>query len=176
MYSQNSLSTSGLPGVSPNLLSSPLMSYTPSIRHDEKGRQIQYVETEVQRRERMEFIRKREWARRVSAWIQESQSGDDYYHQDLLYDSAMSAFTTYSTVTTDGPSIPSSEDYYDDHDGYIIYSSSPSSPSSSTSTLTEESISPSSSPTSCKPWPRRSPRPTRRHPSLSSINEEPEED
>ncbi|KIM90020.1 hypothetical protein PILCRDRAFT_812823 [Piloderma croceum F 1598] len=157
-----------------NFVSSPLVTYIPPIRYDEKGRQIDYIESAAQRQERIAFIKKREWARRVSSWIQQSRSVDEHYHRDVLYDSAMS--TSKPKVTWDTISIPESpEEYYDDNEPYIIYSSSPSSPSSSTSTLSDENASPLSSPTSSKFPQRRSPRPRRRHLSLSSINEEPEE-
>jgi hypothetical protein len=172
-----------------DFLSSPLITYIPPIRYDEKGRQIHYVESAVQRRERVAFIRKREWARRVSAWIEQSRSVDDLYNGEVLYDSALVSSSTsrrgassevycpQSTSKSQVTSIPeSAEEYYDDNEPYIIYSASPSSPSSSTSALSDESASPSSSPTSSRFSPRRSPRPRRRHLSLSSINEEPEED
>jgi hypothetical protein len=176
MYTQASSSTS-LATAPLDFLSSRPITYIPPIRYDEKGRQIHYVESAVQRQERLAFIRKREWARRVSAWIQESQSVDEHYNKDVLYDSTMSTSGTKSKVTWDVVSIPEApEEYYDDNEPYIIYSSSPSSPSSSTSALSDEGSSPTSSPTSSKLSQRRSPRPRRRHLSLSSINEEPEED
>jgi len=175
MYTQASSSTTIAPL---DFLSSPLITYIPPIRYDDRGRQIHYVESTVQRQERVAFIRKREWARRVSAWVEESQSVNDHYNQDVLYDSAMSTSGTKPKVTWDVLSIPeSTNEYYDDNEPYIIYSSSsPSSPSSSSSVLSDEAASPSSSPTSSKFSSRRSPRPRRRHLSLSSINEEPEED
>jgi hypothetical protein len=194
MYTQASSSTTIAPL---DFLSSPLITYIPPIRYDDRGRQIHYVESTVQRQERVAFIRKREWARRVSAWVEESQSVNDHYNQDVLYDSAMVRTTTSAQresrhlsisslqstsgtkpkVTWDVLSIPeSTNEYYDDNEPYIIYSSSsPSSPSSSSSVLSDEAASPSSSPTSSKFSSRRSPRPRRRHLSLSSINEEPEE-
>ena len=189
MYTQASSSST----VPLGFASSLPITYIPPIRYDENGRQIHYVESVLQRQERVAFIKKREWARRVSAWIQESRSVDEHYNRDVLYDSAM-VNTSYSQrgvdfdtscpqstskpkVTWDTLSIPElPEESYDDNEPYIIYSSSPSSPSSSTSALSDECASLSSSPTSSKIPQRRSPRPRRRHLSLSSINEEPEED
>ena len=187
MYPGSSSSSAPL-----HFLPSPV-TYIPPIQYDQMGRQIHYLESAVQRQERIAFIKKREWARRVSTWIQESRSVDEHYYRDVLYDSAMVNYSTLGRgadfnkpcpqstskpkVTWDTISIPESpEEYYDDNEPYIIYSSSPSSPSSSTSALSDESASPSPSPTSSKFPQRRSPRPRRRHLSLSSINEEPEED
>jgi len=169
MYTQASPSTS----APRHFIPSPLITYIPPIRYDDKGRQIHYVESAVQRQERVAFIRKREWARRVSSWIQESRSVNEHYYQDVLYDSAMSTSGTNPKVAWNVLSIPESkEEYCDDNEPYIIYSSSPSSPSSSSSILSDDGPSPSSGPTSSK---HSSRRPRRRHLSLSSINEEPEE-
>jgi hypothetical protein len=68
---------------------SPSMAPISPIRYDDKGRQVDYVESALQRQERVAFIRKREWARRMSAWIQQSQFVNEHYNRDVLYDSAM---------------------------------------------------------------------------------------
>jgi len=164
-------------------LSPPFMTamITP-VQYDEKGRQIKYVESAFQRQERVAFLKKRAWARRVSTWIKQSQLGDDRHSERVvLYDSALSTSGHRPKVAWNNTiSIPESpEEYIDENEPYIIYSSSSSSsgsPSSSTSALSDEATSPATRHhASRKSSPRRSPR-LRRHLSLSSINEEPEED
>lgn len=176
-------------------LSSPYITSIPPIHYDSKGRQTQYVETSIQRHERVAFLRKREWARRVSAWIEHSESVSEDYRRDVLYDSAMvhrsvpnskqdphsdmSSVHSQSTQTarpkvTWDISVPE----YDDNEPYIFYSSSSStsSPSSSSSGLGDELSSPSTSPTRqhLHPYPMAKTH-RRQRSSLSSINEEPEE-
>lgn len=174
----------------PDFLSgAPYITSIPPIQYDAKGRQIQYVETPLQRRERLAFLRKREWARRVSSWIEESGSEnvDEHYGRDVLYDSAQSisaAAARPPKVTWDVLSIPEASasdlsSYANDPESepYIIYSSSPSSPSSSTSSLTLDRDGSESPSSPALKFPSSRTRHRRRHSSLSSINEvqEPEE-
>jgi hypothetical protein len=42
---------------------------TAPVIYDEKGRQTVYVETPSQRRERLEFLKKRELARKIAHWV-----------------------------------------------------------------------------------------------------------
>jgi len=153
-----------------HFLSSPLLTSIPPVRYDDKGRQAHFVESPIQRRERLAFIKRREWAQRVSTWIEESQFVNDSYKQDVLYDSAISM--SQQKALWDVPDFQAT-----DNEPYIIYSSSsnssPSSPSSSTSALSDDS-SPSMSPRVSKSS-RRISHSRHRHRSLSSINEEPEE-
>ena len=168
-----------------------MQSHTPNS----KDRQMQFVETPIQRHERIAFIRRREWARRVSAWIDNSNSVSDDYRRDVLYDSAMVhrsllqvhswSILWHSSQNTQ-PTPPKSTSWdiplpkYDDDEPYIIYSSSgnssTSSPSSSNSALSDDSSSPSTSPMRPHPPPYPMAKaPRRKRSSLSSINEEPEE-
>jgi len=50
-------------------LLTPLPIPIQPTQYDEKGRQMQYVESTLQRRERIAFLKKREWARRVVLWL-----------------------------------------------------------------------------------------------------------
>lgn len=55
----------------------PSAGYTPwanpnTVQYDHRGRLQPYVETSEQRRARAEFLRKREFSRRINAWIQGS--------------------------------------------------------------------------------------------------------
>lgn len=104
-----------------------------------RGRQAQYTESASQRRERVEFLRKREWARRVAEWIRETSA-----RQDVLSFGHSGSFASPFSQDLDSPrlsssstsSLPLSRDSSDDDDEpYIIYSSSPS---SSLSSLSDE--------------------------------------
>lgn len=46
---------------------------TPAVQYDTRGRLQPFVETSEQRRARAEFLRKREFSRRIHAWIQGSE-------------------------------------------------------------------------------------------------------
>jgi len=155
-----------------------LPTMTGPSQYGEKGRQIKFVGTAVQRRERVDFLKKRAWARRVSTWIQHNQpvvNERDYEHV-VIYDSALSMSGSRPKVAWDPISIPESrEEDVIANEPYIIYSSSSSSPTPSTSTLSDKGTSPIAITASSKPSSRRSPR-LRRPVSLSSINEDPEED
>ena len=58
----------------------PVITALPPARYDAFGRQHPFVESELQRRERIAFLRKREWARRVSSWIQHTQGAEHAYN------------------------------------------------------------------------------------------------
>ncbi|EGO02925.1 hypothetical protein SERLA73DRAFT_176394 [Serpula lacrymans var. lacrymans S7.3] len=109
----------------------------PAPPYDMRGRQAQYTESASQRRERVEFLRKREWARRVAEWIRETSA-----RQDVLSFGRSGPLATPFGQDLDSPrlsssstsSLPLSRDSSDDDDEpYVIYSSSPSSSMSSLS-------------------------------------------
>ena len=65
-----------------------LSSWTPtelSVQYDHRGRLQPFVETSEQRRARVEFLRKREFSRRISAWLADSSKpevcGEDHRFQ-----------------------------------------------------------------------------------------------
>lgn len=70
--------SSGYP-VHDLLVASPCSSTTPlhTPPYDVRGRQQQFVETAQQRKARLEFLKKREWARRVAEWIRETSARQD---------------------------------------------------------------------------------------------------
>lgn len=45
---------------------------TNTVQYDHRGRLQPFVETSEQRRARAEFLRKREFSRRINAWIEDS--------------------------------------------------------------------------------------------------------
>lgn len=57
------------------------MAYSPwaaaanTVQYDHRGRLQPFVETSEQRRARAEFLRKREFSRRINAWIQDASEG-----------------------------------------------------------------------------------------------------
>lgn len=57
----------------PALAQSPWAAQ-PTVQYDHRGRLQPYVETSEQRRARSEFLRKREFSRRINAWIEGSHS------------------------------------------------------------------------------------------------------
>lgn len=50
--------------------------------YDVRGRQQQFIETAQQRKARLEFLKKREWARRVAEWIRETSARQDVVGHD----------------------------------------------------------------------------------------------
>ncbi|KAF8841864.1 hypothetical protein BDN67DRAFT_966579 [Paxillus ammoniavirescens] len=162
--------------------------------YDARGRQKTFVESLAQRRERIEFLKRREWARRVTEWVRETNSQE--------------AVTTFGR-SRPFPPTPVQEPYLKSHvkstpqasvipfpqaeeeEPYIIYSSSPT---SSLSSLSEDinpvlplssslnavgGVSQPAQRSSSGHHRRRSSASLRGHasiPSLSSIYEVPEED
>ena len=63
---------------------SPLMSTENNVDnnshsvYDAHGRQKTYIESAMQRRERIEFLKKREWVRRVTEWVRETSAQQNY--------------------------------------------------------------------------------------------------
>ncbi|KAH7919554.1 hypothetical protein BV22DRAFT_1108020 [Leucogyrophana mollusca] len=119
-----------------------LLSTSPSMTapinpppYDGRGRQKQYVESVAQRKERIEFLKRREWARRVAEWIRETSAQQDVMtfgyagrHASPVPDTGdVSRFTGSSSSL----SLPLNEEQ--DDQPYVIYSSSPSSSLSSLS-------------------------------------------
>ncbi|KAI0092318.1 hypothetical protein BDY19DRAFT_594436 [Irpex rosettiformis] len=47
-----------------------------AVQYDHRGRLQPYVETSEQRRARLEFLRKREFSRRISAWLEDSSKSE----------------------------------------------------------------------------------------------------
>lgn len=58
----------------------PLTGMAP--RYDAFGRQHPFVESALQRRERAAFLAKREWARRVTSWIEHTQGAEQAYNHN----------------------------------------------------------------------------------------------
>ena len=58
--------------ASPQATYSPWSSPELTVQYDHRGRLQPYVETSEQRRARLEFLRKREFSRRISAWLEDS--------------------------------------------------------------------------------------------------------
>lgn len=49
-------------------------SNSPAPVYDTHGRQRTFVENAIQRRERIEFLKQREWIRRVTEWVRETNA------------------------------------------------------------------------------------------------------
>lgn len=123
----------------------------PTPVYDVHGRQKTFVESAIQRRERIEFLKQREWIRRVTEWVRETNA-QKYsvrlphpFHRSPLYRRVASQpifgrsfppFSSQDAGVAPQPSIipfPCAEE--EEEEPYIIYSSSPS---SSLSSLSEE--------------------------------------
>lgn len=178
--------------------SHPVTTPVYSPPYDVRGRQQHFIETAQQRKERIEFLKKREWARRVAEWIRATSARQDVMtfgcSGSLAASSPMpdNSSAIRSTASASSLSPSSSEE---EEEPYVIYSSSPSSSMSSLSDdLSASSVS-TSHPSknihtlsSSIPLPLPSKRShhrrrssaslvtPRRRPSLSSIYEVPEED
>ncbi|EIW76661.1 hypothetical protein CONPUDRAFT_168482 [Coniophora puteana RWD-64-598 SS2] len=160
--------------------------HAPSL--DIRGRQTQYVESTAQRRERIEFLKKREWARRVAEWIRETSAQQDVMAFGCSGTLARSRSNSLEDLRCITPSPKLAPPVHADEEPYVIYSSS--SPSSSVSSLSEDLSPIYSTGGNVSPRLAASPPPGRHHrkrssaslrgphrrPSLSSICEEPEED
>lgn len=171
--------------------SHPVTTPVYSPPYDVRGRQQHFIETTQQRKERIEFLKKREWARRVAEWIRATSARQDVMtfgcSGSLAASSAMPDNSNRSTASASSLSLSSSEE---EEEPYVIYSSSPSSSMSSLSDdLSISSVSTSHpSNNNIHPLPPPSKRSHRRRRSsashmtprrrlsLSSICEVPEED
>ncbi|KAJ8583910.1 hypothetical protein M405DRAFT_827727 [Rhizopogon salebrosus TDB-379] len=184
-----------------DLLAAPPCSVTTPLHtppYDVRGRQQQFVESAQQRKARLEFLKKREWARRVAEWIRETSARQDVMNFGCTGSLAASSSRSdnsnvrRSTTPRSPLPLPSREE---EEEPYIIYSSSPSSSMSSLSDDLPASSTPAPHPSisihplssTIPPSPpskrthhrRRSSASLtapRRQPSLSSIYEVPEED
>ncbi|EMD35140.1 hypothetical protein CERSUDRAFT_116616 [Gelatoporia subvermispora B] len=139
------------------------------VQYDERGRQKKYTESSAQRRERVEFLRRREWTRRIADWINDSASvkskmlASPYSVEDFLAATQQRHF-----VEPDEP--------------YVIYTASPASSGSRADTPPAASLPPLDPPMSPSMSPVHTPLqrqrsrggPHSRHSSLSSISEEDE--
>ncbi|KAI9571926.1 hypothetical protein HD554DRAFT_2168733 [Boletus coccyginus] len=106
---------------------------TTTPAYDALGRQKHFVESSIQRRERIEFLKQREWVRRVTEWVRETNAQKDF---PIFGRSSRLYSPFHDAGMTCQPSIipfPSAEE--EEEEPYIIYSSSPS---SSLSSLSEE--------------------------------------
>lgn len=116
--------------------------------YDTHGRQKNYSESVVQRKERIEFLKQREWVRRVTEWVRQTNAQKDlvrktfftpyrhsYFKKSILGRSARSHFPLpyHDPGLTSAIPFPCVEE--EEEEPYIIYSSSPS---SSLSSLSEE--------------------------------------
>ncbi|KIJ60907.1 hypothetical protein HYDPIDRAFT_31785 [Hydnomerulius pinastri MD-312] len=106
--------------------------------YDTRGRQKHFVESSAQRRERIEFLKRREWARRVAEWVRETSSRKDVttfgcsrpFPSSPVQEVGFKA-QIYSTPQASVIPFPQVEE----EEPYIIYSSSPT---SSLSSLSED--------------------------------------
>ncbi|KAF9221721.1 hypothetical protein BS17DRAFT_239403 [Gyrodon lividus] len=106
--------------------------------YDARGRQQNFTESAAQRRERIEFLKQREWARRVTEWVRETNSQKDIttfgrsrpFIPSPVHDSSLRA---HINSTPQASVIPFPQ--LEEEEPYIIYSSSPS---SSLSSLSED--------------------------------------
>ncbi|KAF8125617.1 hypothetical protein EV363DRAFT_1225658 [Boletus edulis] len=103
--------------------------------HDPHGRQKNFAESAIQRKERIEFLKRREWVRRVAEWVRETSVQKDY---PIFGRSSRSCFpfSSRDAGIVSQPSIipfPCAEEV--EEEPYVIYSSSPN---SSLSSLPEE--------------------------------------
>ncbi|KIJ18293.1 hypothetical protein PAXINDRAFT_97713 [Paxillus involutus ATCC 200175] len=105
--------------------------------YDARGRQKTFVESLAQRRERIEFLKRREWARRVTEWVRETNSQDATtfgrsrpFPPSLVQEPYLRAHVK-STPQASVIPFPQAEE----EEPYIIYSSSPT---SSLSSLSED--------------------------------------
>ncbi|KAN0079928.1 hypothetical protein V8E55_009494 [Tylopilus felleus] len=120
---------------------SPLMSTENNVDnnshsvYDAHGRQKTYIESAMQRRERIEFLKKREWVRRVTEWVRETSAQQNY----PIFGRSTRSYVPFSFrdagIASQPSIIPFPYAEEEEEEPYIIYSSSPN---SSLSSLSEE--------------------------------------
>ncbi|KAI0790288.1 hypothetical protein BC629DRAFT_400017 [Irpex lacteus] len=133
--------------------SSPAAQYSPwsspelTVQYDHRGRLQPYVETSEQRRARLEFLRKREFSRRISAWLEDSSSKSEVRPSHLplraTQSTSLTPFRPLSSQNSESDrdarsgSLKSSSsdtdslhtiDEDEEAEGEVIYSTSPSVP------------------------------------------------
>lgn len=144
-----------------------------------RPRQEKFVESMAQRRERVEFLRRKEWTRRISEWIAHSASPEAKQFAHLSHSwidilAAADADDEYACAHNYTPCEPPSPE-----EPYVIYTATPRSAATcrDDTPVPTHTHTPPSSPYP-PPQPVQRPRPARnprsRHSSLSSISEEDE--
>ncbi|KII90111.1 hypothetical protein PLICRDRAFT_29224 [Plicaturopsis crispa FD-325 SS-3] len=140
------MSTSMLPHILSGTDDIDRLSPIKPSRFDAKGRQIQFVETPEQKCLRQQFVHRREWARRVSAWVSGREAEAEHLKhpisprptsaRDLSYMQNMSDPRAHDALHI--------EHHFDESEDepYIFYTSSPSSSASSPSLAPSPSTSP----------------------------------
>lgn len=118
----------------------------PSPLYDARGRQQGFAESTVQRRERIEFLKQREWVRRVTEWVRETNAQKDsvratsprrfpFPSHSLSQRSGRSFLPFPNQDATLASAIPFPRVEEEEEEPYVIYSSSPN---SSLTSLSEE--------------------------------------
>ncbi|KAG2117123.1 uncharacterized protein F5147DRAFT_671310 [Suillus discolor] len=172
----------------------PVTTLVYSPPYDVRGRQQQFIETAQQRKDRVEFSKKKEWARHVAEWIRAigARQNMTFGCSGRLAASPMPENGDIARLTASASSLSLSSSE-EEGEPYIIYSSSASSSMSSLSSdLSISSVSTSHTSNIIYPLSNSIPHPPkriychrrsnaslmspRRRPSLSSIHEVPEED
>jgi len=140
------------------------------VQYDERGRQKKYMESDAQRRERVEFLRRREWTRRIAEWINDSATVKSKGQPLYSFEDLLAAAEQHHLARP-----PASAD---SDEPYVIYTASPASSAARADTPPAAALPPldASAPAAHAPLQRRRsrPGPHSRHSSLSSISEEDE--
>ncbi|EPS98878.1 hypothetical protein FOMPIDRAFT_1024449 [Fomitopsis schrenkii] len=89
---------------------------------DAKGRQTKFVESTAQRRQRVEFLRRREWTRRIAEWIDSAAAGSS----SSSAEAKALAPITYSWV--DILAAADADDDYEDPPAFAPSAPSPAAP------------------------------------------------
>ncbi|KAH9943774.1 hypothetical protein B0H21DRAFT_823544 [Amylocystis lapponica] len=153
---------------------------------DDRGRQRRFIESMAQRRERVEFLRRREWTRRIADWVHHRAAQTPRHsiaHTPYAWAHILAAL---DALPLDDAPPPDSErgdpdpDPDHDHEPYVIYTASPRRTASPARTDTP-SPRPALDAPALAPAPTLTPQrrrtrcdPRSRHSSLSSICEEDE--
>ena len=170
--------------ASPQATYSPWSSPELTVQYDHRGRLQPYVETSEQRRARLEFLRKREFSRRISAWLEDSSkpevrpSPSPGNAERAAHTLSSCSQTSESSSRTGSLKSSSSDtdslhtiDEDDEVEGEVIYSTSPaasrwaSSPTPASTAITNNN-------TNGRPRALRASSRSSSFSSLSSISEE----
>ncbi|CCM00704.1 uncharacterized protein FIBRA_02744 [Fibroporia radiculosa] len=176
------MSSTGNSGLDPYYFSkdTPRSDAYGYVHYDSKGRLGKFEETAAQRRERVEFLRRREWTRRIAEWIEHSANSQELAHITHSWADILAAADAVDDLDDTASSPYTLEE--PEPEPYIIYTASPRSGSFSCSIPSYTPPSPahtlpSPAPRSSHSQPRRKRSgglPRSRHSSLSSISEEEE--